>query len=182
MHPTLTLQVTRVKCEFNWSRVIACLIHRYNHLIKYGNLSLIGYLVRWMYSKQPVQQVLGFLAWKMHGRVAYHLLCLQTFLFVFWQYNVSSNYWNSNGNEKCCFHCWFVLYRYKHSLIRLFNNNCKYLENCADTQDLYSGNNISWKFSIIYENETFPISRDYGSLMTETWWKKPAKRTKYKYE
>jgi len=25
-----------------------------------------------MYSKEPVQQVLGFLAWKMHARVAYH--------------------------------------------------------------------------------------------------------------
>ena len=25
-----------------------------------------------MYSKEPVQQVRGFLSWKMHARVAYH--------------------------------------------------------------------------------------------------------------
>jgi hypothetical protein len=33
----------------------------------------------------------------------------------FWQYNVSSTYWNSNWNEKCWSHCWFFCY--KHSLI-----------------------------------------------------------------
>jgi hypothetical protein len=46
----------------------------------------------------------------------------------FWQYNVSSTYWNSNGNEKCFSHCWFVLYCYKHSL-----NEQKCLQNTINS-------------------------------------------------
>ena len=68
--------------------------------------------------------------WFMLSIVCYRHFC------SFWQYNVFSTYWNSNGNERCCSHCWFVLYCYKHLLIRLFNNNCKYLNNIIANPNL----------------------------------------------
>ena len=49
-----------------------------------------------MYSKEPVQQVIGFLAWKMHARVAYHfnsntnITILQITVNIYYCY-ISSN-------------------------------------------------------------------------------------------
>jgi hypothetical protein len=70
--------------------------------------------------------------------------------------------------------CLLIIRRHK-----IMNGKSLIVELCLYTQDLYSGNKISWKFSIIYENETFSTSQDYGSLTTETWWQKRAKRTKW---